>query len=185
MEVFFMEIRGVAGNIPAAYTSKQEVDQPKSDQVKVEAQDEFVKSDESAKKVTYDKPKVDQATIDRLYEESNRAYNYLKQIVAQLLERQGLTFQDWSKVEVDDQARAEANALISEGGELSPEKVSDRIVEFAKAISGGDKSKIDTLREAIDKGFEEAARILGGELPEISQKTYDLVMEKLDNWAQE
>jgi len=180
-----MEIRGVAGNIPAAYTSKQEVDQPKSDQVKVEAQDEFVKSDESAKKVTYDKPKVDQATIDRLYEESNRAYNYLKQIVAQLLERQGLTFQDWSKVEVDDQARAEANALISEGGELSPEKVSDRIVEFAKAISGGDKSKIDTLREAIDKGFEEAARILGGELPEISQKTYDLVMEKLDNWAQE
>ncbi len=180
-----MEIRGVASNIPAAYTSKQEVDQPKSDQVKVEAQDEFVKSDESAKKVTYDKPKVDQATIDRLYEESNRAYNYLKQIVAQLLERQGLTFQDWSKVEVDDQARAEANALISEGGELSPEKVSDRIVEFAKAISGGDKSKIDTLREAIDKGFEEAARILGGELPEISQKTYDLVMEKLDNWAQE
>ena len=106
-----MEIRGVASNIPAAYTSKQEVDQPKSDQVKVEAQDEFVKSDESAKKVTYDKPKVDQATIDRLYEESNRAYNYLKQIVAQLLERQGLTFQDWSKVEVDDQARAEANAL--------------------------------------------------------------------------
>jgi len=180
-----MEIRGVASNIPAAYTSKQEVDcecQPKSE---VEAQDEFVKSDESAKKVTYDKPKVDQATIDRLYEESNRAYNYLKQIVAQLLERQGLTFQDWSKVEVDDQARAEANALISEGGELSPEKVSDRIVEFAKAISGGDKSKIDTLREAIDKGFEEAARILGGELPEISQKTYDLVMEKLDNWAQE
>lgn len=180
-----MEIRGVAGSIPAAYTSKQEAEQPKSNQAKVEAQDEYVKSDESAKKATYDKPKVDQATIDRLYQESNRAYNYLKQIVAQLLERQGLTFQDWSKVEVDDQARAEANALISEGGELSPEKVSDRIVEFAKAISGGDKSKIDTLKEAIEKGFAEAARILGGELPEVSQKTYDLVMEKLDKWVQE
>jgi hypothetical protein len=180
-----MEIRGVPGNIPAAYINKQEVDQPKSNEAKVEAQDEFVKSDESAKKVTYDKPKVDQATIEKLHQESDRAFNYLKQIVAQLLERQGLTFRDWSQVKVDEQARVEANALISEGGELSPEKVSDRIVEFAKAISGGDKGKIDTLRDAIDKGFEEAARILGGELPEVSQKTYDLVMEKLDNWIQE
>lgn len=68
---------------------------------------------------------------------------------------------------------------------MSPEKVSDRIVEFAKAISGGDKSKIDTLRDAIEKGFAEAARVLGGELPEVSQKTYDLVMQKLDTWAQE
>ena len=64
-----MEIRGVPGNIPAAYINKQEVDQPKSNEAKVEAQDEFVKSDESAKKVTYDKPKVDQATIEKLHQE--------------------------------------------------------------------------------------------------------------------
>ncbi len=179
-----MEIKGVGNNIPAAYVSKQEADQPKGN-AKTAGKDEFVKSDGAAKKATYDKPKVDQATIEKLHQESDRAFSQLKQIVAQLLERQGLTFQDWSKVEVDEQARTEANALISEGGELSPEKVSDRIVEFAKAISGGDKGKIDTLRGAIEKGFEEAARILGGELLEVSQKTYDLVMEKLDKWAQE
>lgn len=36
--------------------------------------------------------------------------------------------------------------MIGEGGPLSPEVVSDRIVEFAKAISGEDKEKIDMLR---------------------------------------
>lgn len=180
-----MEIRSVGGNIPAIYANKQELEPAKGNDVKVVVTDEFVKSDESAKKVTYDKPKVDQATIQKLQEESDRAYNHLKQIVAQLLERQGLTFQELKRVEVDEQARLEASALIGEGGELSPEKVSDRIVEFAKAISGGDKEKIELLRGAIEKGFEEAARILGGELPEISQKTYDLVMEKLDKWMEE
>ncbi|HZJ84690.1 MAG TPA: hypothetical protein VFD02_03950 [Syntrophomonadaceae bacterium] len=181
-----MEIRGVVNNIPPAYMNKQEVDQPKGDDKgRIDGKDEFIRSDEAAKKATYDKPKVDHATIGRLKAESDRAYNSLKQIVAQLLERQGLTFREWNLVEVDETARLEAQALIGEGGELSPEKVSDRIVDFAKALSGGDKDKIETLRGAIEKGFEAAAKALGGKLPEISQQTYDLVMEKLDNWLQE
>ncbi len=181
-----MEIRGAVNNIPALYNnSKQDVGQPKDGGVKPEAKDEYIRSRAVASKATYDKPKVDQATITKLQEESDRAYNHLKQIVAQLLERQGFTFRDIARVEVDEQARLEASALIGDGGDLSPEKVSDRIVEFAKALSGGDKEKIGLLREAIEKGFAEAERILGGELPEISQRTYDLVMEKLDNWAEE
>lgn len=181
-----MEIRGAVNNIPALYNnSKQDVGQPKDGGVKPEAKDEYIKSEAVASKATYDKPKVDHATIQRLKQESDRAYNSLKQIVAQLLERQGLTFRDWAMVEVDETARLEAKVLISEGGELSPEKVSDRIVDFAKALSGGDKEKLETLKDAIEKGFEAAAKALGGELPEISQRTYELVMEKLDNWAQE
>lgn len=180
-----MEIRSVGTSIPPQYAYKQEADKAKSEDAKAGYQDEYVKSDESAKKVTYDKPKVDQATIQRLKQESERAYNHLKEIVVQLLQRQGLTFNELEVVEVDEQARMEASALIGEGGELSPEKVSDRIVEFAKAISGGDKEKIELLRDAIEKGFAEAARILGGELPEICQQTYQLVMEKLDRWMEE
>lgn len=60
----------------------------------------------------------------------------------------------------------------------------DKIVEFAIAISGGDKSKLDTLITAIDKGFSEAGRILGG-FPDISLKTYDRIMEKLNDWKNE
>lgn len=178
-----MEVNNVTGMVPAAYVNKQGAGQPQANDAKEAAKDVYVKSDEAGKKVTYDKPKVDQATIQKLYEESDKAYSQLKQIVAQMLERQGMTFRDWAKVEVDETARLEASKLIGEGGELSPEKVSDRIVEFAKALSGGDTGKLDELKKAIDKGFSEAARILGGELPDVSQKTYDLVMEKLDSWA--
>lgn len=180
-----MEIRSVGTSIPPQYAYKQEADKAKSDEVKAVNKDEFVKSDEAVRKVTYDKPKVDLGTIAKLKLESERAYNHLKEIVVQLLQRQGLTFNELEVVEVDEQASMEASALISEGGALSPEKVSDRIVGFAKAISGGDKEKIELLRGAIEKGFAEAARILGGELPEICQQTYQLVMEKLDRWMEE
>lgn len=141
-------------------------------------------------KVTYQKPttKPDMATIERLKEESDRAYGQLRELVRQLLEKQGLTFKDLegleTTVKIDDETRLKAQELIGEGGPLSPEKVSDRIVEFAIAISGGDKSKIDMLRSAITKGFEKAASILGGQLPEISQRTYELINKKLDAWLE-
>ncbi|BBE31473.1 hypothetical protein OSSY52_16140 [Tepiditoga spiralis] len=66
----------------------------------------------------------------------------------------------------------------------SAEGVANRIIEFAKSISGGDKSKIKLLKDAIEQGFNEAKKELGS-LPEVSQKTHDLVMKKLDEWENE
>lgn len=146
---------------------------------------------EQEKSITYKKPehKVDQSTIDKLKAESEQHYSQLRELVRQLLERQGMTFKDVKNSEVvikiDDKTRAEAQKAISDDGPLSPENVSDRIVNFAKALANGDKSKIKELTKAIKEGFQVAAQILGGELPEISHKTYDLVMEKLDSWANE
>lgn len=127
--------------------------------------------------------------IARLKQESEEAHNQLRELVRKLLERQGLTYRDAlnpkTQIAVDDTARLEAKEAIGAGGLLSPEKVSDRIVDFAIALSGGDKNKIAAIREAIDKGFREAAKALGGTLPKISNKTYDLIMEKLDGWVNE
>lgn len=154
----------------------------------IDSKDELILSPKKEKKATYDKPNVDTNTIKKLQQESKQAYNQLREIVKKLLQRQGLTFKDvfdGAEVSVDDTARLEAADLIAEGGPLSPEAVSDRIVEFAKAISGGDKEKLGLLRSAIEKGFQEAKTILGGSLPEISAQTYKLVMEKLDAWENE
>lgn len=145
------------------------------------------------KKVTYDKPKVDQKTIQQLWDESEKAHARLKQIVTALLKRQGLEFQEIKVINaeeikeltVDEIAQKEAQALLGEGGDLSAAKVSDRIVEFAKAISGGDKTKYDLLKAAIDDGFKAARLDFGEELPEICRETYRLTMEKLDAWAKE
>lgn len=127
----------------------------------------------------------DKNTIMKLKRQSEQNHASLIRIVQDMLRRQGKTLDLIGIddiVEVDETARLEAQALIGPDGELGAEAVSQRLVDFAIAISGGDKSKAETLRGAIEKGFKEAERILG-ELPEISRETYKLTMEKFDAWA--
>ena len=84
--------------------------------------------------------------------------------------------------EVDEDTKAQAQADIAEDGYWGVEKTSDRILDFAKAISGGDSSKAETLINAFKQGFEEATSAWGKDLPELSQKTYDAVLEKFEAW---
>lgn len=138
--------------------------------------------------VTYERTsgKKDATAIERLQAESEKAYMGLRDLVKNLLEAQGMTFRDLSAsghaIPVDEATRKKAEEMIGDGGLYSPEAVSDRIVEFAKVVSDGDKGKLEELVSAIDKGFEKARNLLGGTLPEISLKTYDLVREKLSTW---
>lgn len=88
-------------------------------------------------------------------------------------------------VEITPEMQTEAAKQIGEGGAFSPEVLSDRLVEFAKSISGEDKSKFKLLKDSILKGFDEAEKAWGGELPEISMKTKELTMKKLEAWSNE
>lgn len=83
---------------------------------------------------------------------------------------------------VDADTKAQAQKDIAEDGYYGVEKTSDRILDFAKAISGDDPSKADELIDAFKKGFKEATKTWGQSLPDISQKTYDKVLEKFDKW---
>ena len=168
--------------------------QASSSEVQVTKTDVYVKSSQTEVKVTYDRPKgADTETIQRLKNESDQAYSQLRDVVRQLLERQGLSFQDIlvaegeeaAEVEVDDEAVREAQALIAEGGPFSPEAVSDRIVEMAMAFAGDDPEKMGLMRSAIEEGFKAAEDLFGGQLPDISYTTYDLIQEKLDAWGQQ
>ncbi len=82
-------------------------------------------------------------------------------------------------------AKQGAQEAISEGGYWSVENTSGRIIEMAKALTGGDPNKIEEMRSAFEKGFKQATKTWGKELPEISSKTYDSVMSKFDQWAEE
>ena len=86
---------------------------------------------------------------------------------------------------VDEAAKKKAQEEISEDGYWGVKQTSDRILDFAKALSGNDVSKADLLLDAFKKGFAEATKTWGKELPDISQKTYDAVLEKFDAWKQE
>ncbi len=130
----------------------------------------------------------DQMTISMLKGETDKNFQSLRDIVTDLLKRQGVELDKLQKgdtVKVDDKARADAAKMIADDGPLGAEKTAERIVQFAKSISGGDTGKLDTLRAAIEKGFKEAEKAFGGQLPDISKKTMELVNGKLDAWENE
>lgn len=84
-----------------------------------------------------------------------------------------------------EQMRAEASKSIEDGEEWGADTVSGRILDFAKSISGNDTSKIELLKKAVDEGFSFVREKLGGELPDVSQRTYELVMKGFEEWATE
>jgi hypothetical protein len=86
------------------------------------------------------------------------------------------------KLEVDPETRAQAQKDIAEDGYWGVEQTSERLLSFAKALTGGDPSKADEMIGAVKKGFEEAEKAWGGKLPDISQDTYDAVIKKLESW---
>ena len=83
---------------------------------------------------------------------------------------------------VSADVKAQAQADIAEDGYWGVNQTSDRILDFAKALSGNDKSKAQELADAFKKGFDQATKAWGGKLPDISQQTYDKVLEKFDSW---
>ena len=89
------------------------------------------------------------------------------------------------KFTVSAAAKEEAKKAISEDGFYGVKNTSDRILEMAKALTGGDPDKIEEMRDAFKKGFQAATKSWGQALPDISHKTYDAVMQGFDNWAEE
>ncbi|MCL2003921.1 MAG: hypothetical protein FWG72_07960 [Oscillospiraceae bacterium] len=85
--------------------------------------------------------------------------------------------------EAQDALIARAKEDIGEDGYYGVKQTSQRILDFAKAITGGDPSKIEDMRKYIQKGFDEVEKMFGGKLPEISYQTLNAVMKGLDEWA--
>ncbi len=138
------------------------------------------------KNVSNNKLSSDQ--VKSLQEEANKATESLRNLVKELILKQNKNFDTSSdflsgELGVPQESIAVAQDAISDDGDFGIGAVSDRLVNFAIAVSGGDKSKLAELTAAIDKGFSAAKKALGGELPDISQKTYDATMEKLNAWA--
>ena len=159
----------------------------------------YEKSDEITASTTVNR-KVDSETIARLKKEADERTASLKSLVEKMMAKQGQTiakagvldFENgtnladiFRNLEVDDETRAQARADIAEDGYWGVEKTSDRMLDFAKALAGDDPSAAKDMLEAIKKGFEEAKKAWGEELPELSQKTMDATLEKVNKWIEE
>ena len=133
----------------------------------------------------------DTETVARLKSEVEMRTENLRSLVEKLLLQQGYKFQDATemyrllregKIQADPETVAQAQAEISEDGYWGVKQTSERIFAFAMALTGGDPSKAQEMKDAVIAGYEEAKRIWGGELPEICQQTYEEVLKKFDEW---
>ena len=132
------------------------------------------------------------ALIAQLKADSDNRIAQLQGIVSQMMTQQGTkigTADDMWKFlasgnyTVSPEVKAQAQADVADDGYWGVDKTSDRIVDFAKALSGNDPSKAEELMDAFKKGFEEATKSWGKTLPDISQRTYDAVIKKFDEWT--
>jgi len=205
-------INGVNANLTSIqnYYSKEKQNTKETEQAKEEAGVTLEISSSAtdtttsttSSSATYKKPEtkgLSAKEISTLKEEAEKSTETLRSIVEKLIngqiknvnfseDQQALTIDIESEdgtittTEIDDDVVSEAQAAISEDGEWGVKAVSKRIVDFAKAISGGDSSKLEELKDAIEEGFKAAAEAFGGELPDISKDTYTEIMKQFDEW---
>ena len=129
------------------------------------------------------------ALVQALKDDANARQQQLIEIVRKSMTGQASTWDKsqglkslFENLTVDADTIAQAQKDIAEDGYWGVEKTSDRILDFAKALSGGDKDKADELLNAFKKGFSQATGAWGDKLPSICQDTYDAVVKKFDDW---
>ena len=132
--------------------------------------------------------------VAQLKKQAQERADQFRSIVDQMLSGQGNAIGTadsmWSLLRtgnftVDAETKAQAQKDVAEDGYWGVEQTSSRIVDFAKALSGGDADKLEELRAAFEKGFKMAEKKSGGSLSDISQRTYEAVQKKFDEWALE
>lgn len=184
-----MSVNGITNNT-AAYTpdtvksasAKQtEAATPKTDANTGVVYEPSNATDSSSKKIT------DYSSIvSNMKQELSNKNQQLQNLVDQLLGKQANKYTSlaemFKNIKADPETIEQAKKDISEDGYWGVEQTSDRIVSMAQALSGGDASKADQLIGAIQKGFEQATKAWGDELPDICKQTIDTAVEKMKKW---
>ncbi len=187
-----MSINGIMNQVvspEATYATKDTVKNVVAD--KKNNDDVAAVYEASNEKVTKKTYTQDTATIAKMKAEADEKTAQFRELVEKLLSQQ-ITTADiadsiWQKFangefEVDQATIDQAKEDVSEDGYWGVEQTSERIFEFAKALSGGDPDKMDDMLDAFKEGFDQATAAWGKELPEISSKTYDAVMKKFEDY---
>lgn len=202
-----MSVQSILNNVAATNVNTvAKTPEKKNEEVNTSAAESTTSFDDTA--VVYEKSAATEtvttknAGIDRdaiiaqMKADNEARMNQLKDIVTKMMTGQGNAFamasddDIWSFLASGDYTVTEAAKLkaqedISENGYWGVEQTSDRILDFAKALAGGDVSKADELLEAFKQGYEEATGAWGKDLPDISKETYKAVEEKFAAWKKE
>lgn len=149
----------------------------------------YEKSDNSEKKATYSINKMsaeDRANlVSQLKADQEAREQSLINLVQQTIGKQAKAFGIASGSDgmwrfiasgnytVDAATKAQAQKDISDDGYWGVKQTSQRLFDFASALAGDDVDKMHEMQKAMAKGFKQATKSWGRELPDISNATFD------------
>ena len=77
---------------------------------------------------------------------------------------------------------AQAKEDVSEDGYWGVKQTSQRLFDFASALAGDDVEKMKKMQAAMQKGFDQATKAWGQELPGISQDTMKAANQMFEDY---
>ena len=83
---------------------------------------------------------------------------------------------------VSPEAIAQAKEDVSEDGYWGVKQTSQRLFDFASALAGDDVEKMKEMQKAMEKGFKQATKAWGEELPSICKDTIDASNKLFDEY---
>ena len=158
----------------------------------------YEKSDETV--AVKSEHRIDSETIAKLKADAEERTASLKSLVEKMMKKQGQTIaksgvldfengtnlaEIFKNLDVDEETRLQAQKDTAEDGYWGAEQTSERILSFAKGLAGDDPKLAQDMLKAIQKGFEEAGKAWGEDLPELSQNTMKMTLEKVNKWIEE
>lgn len=81
---------------------------------------------------------------------------------------------------IADMTPDEAKSLVSENGYFGVSQTSARLSDFVLSGGGNDVAKLKAGREGIIQGFNDAEKLWGGKLPDISYETLKKALASID-----
>ena len=158
----------------------------------------YQKSDASVKSATYSINKMSQqdrsALVEQLKADQESRQQSLMNIVSDMLGQQtktyGIAFDDdsvWKmfaegNFTVDEAAKKQAQEDISEDGYWGVKQTAQRMFDFASALAGDDVDQMKEMQKAMAKGFDQATKAWGRELPDISNQTMEAANKLFEDY---
>lgn len=186
-------VSDVYGGYSSAAKVEKNDDKPKSEVGAV-----YEKSADDSKKATYSINKMSEsersALVQQLKDDQAARQQNLIDIVNSVINKQGKAYSQatgddsiWKflasgEFEVDAATKEQAMQDISEDGYWGIKQTSQRLFDYASALAGDDEEKMKSMQDAIEKGFKQATKAWGKDLPQISNDTLDATNKLFEDY---
>ncbi|CDE45648.1 putative uncharacterized protein [Clostridium sp. CAG:411] len=197
----------VTGAMTNTYTSTKTEKKVQKEETKQQKENDGVvyeKSDKTAsnEKTSYSINKMNKeersALVQQLKNDQENRQKQLTDLVHKMMQKQSSTYtfavsgstdddSIWKSLAsgdytVDAETKAQAQADIAEDGYYGVKQTSERMFDFACALAGDDEESMKKMQAAIEKGYKQATKAWGKELPSICKDTLDATNKLFEDY---